>query len=200
MDQPTLIVIGGANGSGKTTLAREYISVEGLDYLGADQIAFELNPDDVESVAIEAGRLFIRKIAETIENRESFIVESTLSGLSLRKWIKVAREAGFSIRVAFVYLDSPDLCIQRVSARVSRGGHHVPDEDILRRYSRSNLNFWDCYKNLADEWKLYNNTGDDVIPVALGSGNRIQVEDSGRFEKWLKMVTETTEVGTETES
>ncbi len=42
MEQPILIVIGGANGSGKTTLAREYITVEGLPYLGADQIAYEL--------------------------------------------------------------------------------------------------------------------------------------------------------------
>lgn len=66
MDQPTLIVIGGANGSGKTTLAREYISVENLPYLGADQIAYELNPENVESVAIEAGRLFIRKIEDSI--------------------------------------------------------------------------------------------------------------------------------------
>ena len=67
MEPPRLIVIGGANGSGKTTLAREYISVEGLPYLGADQIAYELKPDDVESVALEAGRLFIQKIAEAIE-------------------------------------------------------------------------------------------------------------------------------------
>ena len=76
MPQPTLILIGGANGSGKTTLAREYISVEGLPYLGADQIAYELNPEDVESVAIEADRLFIQKIAESLERKESVIVES----------------------------------------------------------------------------------------------------------------------------
>ena len=74
MDQPTLIVIGGANGSGKTTLVREYISVENLQYLGADQIAYELNPNNVESVAIDAGRLFVRKIANSISYRESFLL------------------------------------------------------------------------------------------------------------------------------
>ena len=115
MDEPRLILIGGANGSGKTTLAREYISVEGLPYLGADQIAYELNPDDVERVAIEAGRLFIQKIAESIELNKSFIVESTLSGLSLRKWLVRAREAGFLISTSFVYLDSAELCIDRVT-------------------------------------------------------------------------------------
>lgn len=190
MEQPILIVIGGANGSGKTTLAREYISVEGLPYLGADQIAYDLDLDDVESVAIQAGRLFIQKIAKSIERRQSFMVESTLSGISLRKWINAAHDSGFSVEVAFVYLDTPELCIERVSARVSRGGHHVPDEDILRRYSRSNLNFWNQYRKLADKWKLYNNTGSGVLPVAIGDDDGTQIEDSRRFEIWLRMVTQ----------
>ena len=189
MEQPTLIVIGGANGSGKTTLAREYVFVEALPYLGADQIAYELNPDNVESVAIQAGRMFIQRIAESIEKRQSFMVESTLSGLSLRKWINAAHDSGFSVEVAFVYLDTPELCIERVSARVSRGGH-VPDEDILRRYARSNLNFWNQYRKLADKWKLYNNTGSGVLPVAIGDDDGTQIEDSRRFEIWLKMVTQ----------
>src|SRR5437016_12405695 len=137
-----LVIIGGANGSGKTTLAREYINVENLPYLGADQIAYELNPENVESVAIEAGRLFIQKIAEYLDKRESFIVESTLSGLSLRKWISKAINLGYFISTAFVYLDSPELCVERVASRVTRGGHHVSDEDIMRRYGRSNQNFW----------------------------------------------------------
>lgn len=191
MEKPRLILIGGANGSGKTTLAREYISLENFPYLGADQLAFELRPENVESVAIEAGRLFIQKIAESIQLSETFIVESTLSGLSLRKWLKKARDAGFEIEIAFVYLDSPQLCIERVSARVSRGGHNVPDEDILRRYFRSNSNFWYHYKKLADIWKLYNNTGNGVLPVAFGDVNEAQIEDSRRFELWLKMVTRT---------
>ena len=191
MDEPRLILIGGANGSGKTTLAREYISVEGLPYLGADQIAYELNPDDVERVAIEAGRLFSQKIAESIELNKSFIVESTLSGLSLRKWLVRAREAGFLISTSFVYLDSAELCIDRVTSRVSRGGHHVPADDIRRRYDRSNKNFWHVYAPLSDEWRLYNNAGSGIIPVATGDKSGTLDSDSERFELWLKMVTET---------
>jgi predicted ABC-type ATPase len=190
MSEPTLIVIGGANGSGKTTLAREYIAVENLPYLGADQIAYDLNPDNVESVAIEAGRLFVKKIAESIANRQSFIVESTLSGLSLRKWIKAASDAGYFVKLAFIYLDSPELCIDRVSVRVARGGHHVPDEDIFRRYTRSNKNFWNHYSGLADQWKLFNNTHGSIRPVATGEGNDIIVADIERFSIWLEMVTE----------
>ena len=191
MDQPTLILIGGANGSGKTTLARQYISEQNLLYLGADQIAFELNPDNVESVAMDAGRLFIKKIDETLASRISFILESTLSGLSLQKWIRKARESGYFVKLAFVYLDSLNLCIKRVSARVSRGGHHVPAEDIVRRYSRSNRNFWHHYKDLSDEWKLFNNVDATIIPIATGDGSGIIVADDARFEIWLGTETET---------
>lgn len=186
--QPRLIVIGGANGSGKTTLAREYISVENLPYLGADQIAYDLNPADVESVAIEAGRLFIQRIADSIENHQSFIVESTLSGLSLRKWILKARDAGYLINVIFVYLDSPEVCIQRVSVRVAKGGHHVPDEDIIRRWTRSNHNFWYSYKDLANDWSLFNNGDSGIIQIAASGDTGFTVMDGERFERWQEMV------------
>lgn len=183
-----LILIGGANGSGKTTLAREYISVENLPYLGADQIAFELNPENVESVAIAAGRLFIQKIADSIEKHESFIVESTLSGLSLRKWIALARKSGYSVSILFVYLDSADVCIQRVSARVAKGGHHVPDEDIIRRYHRSNQNFWHVYRELADDWSLFNNADSGIVQIASSHENETVILDNERFKRWLEMV------------
>ncbi len=187
-DQPRLIVIGGANGSGKTTLSREYISVENLPYLGADQIAFDLNPQDVESVAIEAGRLFIRQISNRLNRNESFIVESTLSGMSLRKWVRRAREANYYVKSTFVYLDSAALCIERVAARVARGGHHVPTEDIERRYLRSNRNFWEHYKNESSAWELYNNTGETLVLVASGDDCDTIVSDIARFQRWLKMV------------
>lgn len=52
MEQPKLIIFGGANGSGKTTLAREFVLVDNIDYLGADEIARELNPNNPENGAI----------------------------------------------------------------------------------------------------------------------------------------------------
>lgn len=184
------MVIGGANGSGKTTVAKEYISSKNFPYLGADQIAAELNANDVESVAIEAGRIFIQKIDEFIEKRESFIVESTLSGLSLRKWIKKAAETGYFVSVSFVYLDSPQLCINRVRERVIKGGHHVPAEDIIRRYDRSNKNFWSVYAPLANEWKLFSNVAFKISAVATGERESVIILDEEKFEIWLEMVTD----------
>lgn len=190
MDGPLLIVIGGANGSGKTTLAREYVSADNLPYLGADQIAFELNPNDVESVAIQAGRLFIEKISENIARGESFIVESTLSGLSLAKWVRRAKSSGYLVRVLFVYLDSAQDCVDRVSLRVKKGGHFVPDEDIERRYERSNYNFWSTYRPLATNWALFNNSGDGIVQVAASgdSSDEIVILDEEKFYRWKRLV------------
>ena len=188
MENPKLIIIGGANGSGKTTLAREFVALEHFTYLGADEIARELNARQPEKVAIEAARLFSQKFGEYLEKRESLIVESTLSGLSLRKWIEKARSFDYAIKFLFVYLSSPELCIQRVAARVAKGGHDVPEADIRRRFARANFNFWHVYKNLADEWNLFYNAGDNIIQVAGGDQNDEIILDEARYAEWNETV------------
>lgn len=187
-EKPQLIIIGGANGSGKTTLAREFVALENYKYLGADEIARELNARNPETVAIEAARHFSRKFGELLEKRKSFVVESTLSGLSLRKWIEKAQKFDFTIEILFVYLSSPELCIQRVKARVAKGGHNVPETDIRRRFDRANSNFWCVYKDLADEWSLFFNDGETIIQVAGGDREGEIILDDARFIKWNEMV------------
>lgn len=102
MKQPQLIIIGGANGSGKTTLAREFVALENYTYLGADEIARELNAKQPETVAIEAARLFSQKLGEFIEKSETLFIESTLSGLSLRKWIERVRSFDYAVKILFI--------------------------------------------------------------------------------------------------
>ena len=187
-NQPELIIIGGANGSGKTTFAREIVAQTGIEYLGADEIAAELNPAAPETVAIEAARIFSRRFGEYLNSGESVLVESTLSGLSLKKFLRAAKENGFRIRVWFVYLDSAEMCVRRVAARVAKGGHHIPDKDVRRRFVRSNANFWNVYKNSADKWHLVFNAGDSFEQIAAGDGKGVIILDEARYEQWLKMV------------
>lgn len=182
-----MIVIGGANGSGKTTFARELVAESGIRYLGADEIATELNAAAPESVAIEAARMFSRRLNEAIENGESLLVESTLSGVSLKKFLAQAKHENFRISIYFVYLDSADLCVRRIAARVARGGHHVPEKDVRRRFSRSNQNFWNVYKELADKWSLIFNSGDDFQQVIAGDERGFIIFDEARYLQWLKI-------------
>ncbi len=136
-----LIVVGGPNGAGKTTFVEEYLRRHNIVYLGADQMAKEMNPEKPESVAIAAGREFFNRVQEMIRGDDSFIVETTLSGKSFRHSIEHGNEAGFVTTVHFVFNDGPDTSVARVLERVRRGGHNVPEADIRRRYQRSLVNF-----------------------------------------------------------
>ena len=191
MEQPKLILIGGANGSGKTTLARRFVELEQLRYLGADEIARELNPAQPESAAIAAAREFSQRLETAIASHESLIVEATLSGKSLRHSLAQARQQGYELTVAFVYLDSAELCLERIAVRVASGGHAVPEQDVRRRFARANQNFWHTYRQFADHWYLFYNAGDAIRQVAGCEAQRETVIDNERYTQWLKMVTTT---------
>lgn len=188
MPQPELIIIGGANGTGKTTLAREFVAVEKLRYLGADDVARELNAAHPKQAAIAAARLFSARLNAALDAGESLVVEATLSGLSMRNHLERARQRGYWIKILFVYLDSVELCIARIAARVARGGHPVPDLDVRRRFPRANRNFWHGYKPFADAWHLFYNAGAMIEQVASGTPHSELILDEERYQQWLIMV------------
>lgn len=190
MEHKELVIVGGPNGAGKTTFANEFLVQEAgaHHYLGADKIAYELNPEAPEKVSVAAGREFSRQLRERITAGENLIVESTLSGMSLLKTIELARACGFYIAIQFVFLDTADLCIARVQERVRKGGHNVPTPDINRRFGRSISNFWEKYRPLADKWKLaYNDIGRFEI-VALGNPEATTILNAPRFSHFRRLV------------
>jgi len=184
MDAPKLVVVGGPNGSGKSTFAMKHAETSGIRYIGADQIASELSPESPVSVRIEASRQFIIRIRESIEQRESLIIESTLAGKSLRNLIVHARNAGYSVTILFVFLDSADSCVERVKQRVKLGGHDVPEPDIRRRFVRAIENFWNIYRKLADFWVLVYNSGTKPENVAFGNEIHTIVRIDELFEQY----------------
>lgn len=186
MTKPRLLLIGGPNGAGKTTVALQYATVEGLPYLGADEIAASLNPSAPETVGVAAGRQFLRTIDEFIAKGESCVVESTMSGRTIRKRIVEATAHGYEVTIVFVFVDSPDVCVARVAQRVRKGGHHVPEADIRRRYVRSIRNFWSEYRSLADRWTLLYNGGEGTQTVSAGSPQQITIRDQNLHTTFLE--------------
>ena len=185
MASPTVLIVGGPNGAGKTTLAEPYAEQKSMPYLAADRIASELNPEDPYAVRVEAGRQFLRRLNAFTEERTPFVVESTLAGRSLARSIDRMNEAGYTTRIAFVVLDSADLCVRRVQERVRKGGHHVPDADVRRRYTRSKKNFWTLYRPKVDRWILFRNTGQSLQRVAEGDGDTQSVLRQSGYEKFF---------------
>ena len=68
------------------------------------------------------------------------MVETTLSGSTYLRMAARAKQAGFEIAVVFVGTDAVEINLERVKARVEKGGHDVPEEDQRRRYSRTLAN------------------------------------------------------------
>ncbi len=184
-----LIIVGGANGSGKTTFSKEIIVQNGLKFLNADEIEKELRESskDKNSKLLSAGKEFFRRLDSYLKKGESFVLESTLSGSYLQKVIQKAISLDYQIQIIYVFLKNPTDCIQRVKLRVKLGGHHVPTEDIIRRFYRSKNNFWKEYKNKADEWFMYYNVNTEIpILVAIGNNEHYTIEQNHLFEEFLK--------------
>lgn len=188
MSRPELIIVGGANGSGKTTVALDLAVLRGCPYLGADAIAEEISPGRPELAAIAAGKEFVRRVALAIHAGATFLIESTLAGRGLRHFIQDARTANYTVSIAYLFLDSADACVKRVSERVQKGGHSVPEPDIRRRFLRSLGNFWHFYCPLADNWTLLYNSGEEVVDVASGSLVEAKVREDGLYSVFLRLV------------
>jgi predicted ABC-type ATPase len=82
-----------------------------------------------------------------------------LSGLTYLNRLKRWKAAGRRIEIAYLRISSPQLALRRIAARVKQGGHNVPRRDVLRRFTRSRINFEKHYRLLADAWSVYDNSG-----------------------------------------
>ena len=165
--QPHAILIAGPNGAGKTTFAREYLpgEPEGVRFLNADLIAAGLSPFDPDRAALRAGRLLLSLIDESVAQRESFTVETTLSGHGYARSIPRWQAAGYFVTLIFLALPDVETAIARVAERVRQGGHDIPVPTIRRRFEAGRKNFETVFKPLVDEWLLIDNAGDAPVLI-----------------------------------
>jgi len=165
-DVPFLLIIAGPNGSGKSShWDREYRSRRlQFPYVNADEIARSMSASETRDrdamLAAEKTR------NEHIERRESFAFETVFSHPGKLKEIQRAKDAGYYIRLVFVGLASPQLCIARVQRRVARGGHPVPPDRIPGRYARNLENLAKAIP-LVDEAVIWDNSIEDQSPTEI---------------------------------
>lgn len=169
MNKKTLYIIAGANGSGKSTLAETILEKSHLKFLNADDIAREISPDAIDKVPITAGKIYFKRLNEYFNKNISFAVESTLSGNNIFRIISRAKQQNYKIILIYTFLKNCSICIERVKNRVKNGGHNVPEKDIIRRYYKSLIKFWNEYKNNVDEWTLFYN-GFEYAPIIVSYG------------------------------
>ncbi len=162
-----ILIIAGPNGAGKTTFAAEFLPNEARcpTFINADLIAAELNPLQPDLAAIQAGRLMLKMIHDCVEKEESFAFETTLSGRIYTRMIPLWQKEGYLIKLLFLRLPIPEMAITRVRQRVLEGGHDVPEQTIRRRFHSGWDNFQLVYKDMVDDWKVYDSSGG--IPILI---------------------------------
>lgn len=94
------------------------ITLSNLIFVNADIIAKEINPENTTGGKLAAGRVFFKEVNKHINEGKSFAIESTLSGLYFKKLINLAKNKGYIVKLIYIFLDNPEVCIERIKERV----------------------------------------------------------------------------------
>lgn len=185
-----MYIISGCNGAGKTTASMSILPeiLQCREFVNADEIARGLSPFNPESVAIEAGRLMLQRIATLIEGDISFAIETTLATKSYVKLVEKAHKNGFFVQLLFFWLETPEAAVKRVAKRVSEGGHNIETDVILRRYMAGISNFQNLFRNKVDMWLLVDNETNPRRIIAQGNPNHETIEDVELYTKFQAYV------------
>ena len=185
---PNLYIIAGCNVAGKTT-ASYTVFPELLgckEFVNADEIARGLSPLQPDTVAIEAGKIMLNRVNELIRQQKDLAFETTLSSMRLKEIIEQARANNYSVSLIFIWLNNPELAIDRVKQRVAEGGHHIPEYVIRRRYAKGLENLNERYMEMVDYLMIADNSYRPLKIVAKGnSKGSMEVMEREIFNKLL---------------
>lgn len=192
-------MLAGTNGAGKSSVGGAMIRRAGADYFNPDEATTAIlaaNPGmsatDANSAAWHQGkRLLQRAIAERLD----FAFETTLGGHTIPSLLQEAMAADIDVRMWFVGLSSPELHMDRVRARVARGGHDIPEDKIRARYDGSRVNLIELMPRLAELQVFDNSAGAEphagraprpVLILHLERGRILEMIDVTRTPPWAK--------------
>lgn len=185
-----MFIISGCNGSGKTTASYAMLPemLECREFVNSDEFAKSLSPFDPSAASITASRYMLMKINYLLERSKDFCVETTLATRSLVKIIEQAKEMGYSVTLLYFWLNSPELALERVEARVAAGGHRIDKETIYRRYYTGLSYLFDTYAPLCDRWVLADNSNPPFSVIAEGGQTGLKVLDEEKYRQILEML------------
>jgi predicted ABC-type ATPase len=168
VNRPIMTVIAGANGAGKSTLTSgNPATFASIPVLDPDAFAKTIPSSGKGLSPIAAGREVLRSTGQHLKRRESFAVETTLSGKNYLRMMRYARGIGRGFEVILIYIgtESVEINLARIAERVRTGGHDVPEIDVRRRYFRSLENLPIAVKS-ADHVLLFDNSKEQGYQLA----------------------------------
>ncbi len=136
---------------------------------------------------MQAARLTLERMAELMAEGKDFAVETTGATRSYVNIVRDAQARDYHVVLLYFWLKSPELAIERVALRVSKGGHHIPSEDVHRRYKRGIQNLLRLFIPIVNEWEVYDNSLGERIPIARGTLGK--APEIYRAEMWDRLYT-----------
>lgn len=142
-DRPRFWIVAGPNGCGKST------SYGHGDVAGLDGSVWIINPDLLTARLQKAERLSlldanlaaVQRIEQWLDAsivvHQTIGVETVLSSDKYRRLVEKAKAHDFEFCFVYVYVDSVETQLDRIRARVAKGGHDVPGDKVRARRERS---------------------------------------------------------------
>ena len=192
----TIWVLAGTNGAGKSSVGGAVLLEAGIEFYNPDQVTRDIMkayPDrSLEQANGEAWQRGADLLRAAIATPHNFAFETTLGGSTITNLLSGALRKGLAVQMWYCALASPELHIQRVRARVKRGGHDIPEHKIRERYDASRRNLIKLVPHLTT-LRLYDNSEEPQgspqprLIMATENGRAITL-DAAHVPAWAKPI------------
>jgi len=159
----------------------ESILAADLTFFNPDVYARQLRESNPNLSFFESNSLawnWGRDSLETaISTRQQWAFETTLGGDTITAMLRAAALMGIPLTIWYVGLETAELHINRVAARVAKGGHPIPSNDIYKRFINGPLNLISLMPHIS-VLKVFDNSADTPPETAERVSPKLLLEVS----------------------
>jgi len=179
-------LFAGVNGAGKSTLynlAMINQNIKNTIRINTDEIVREIGDWKNNSDQLKAAKMAINLRNECFLRGKSLNEETTLTGKTILKTIDRAKELGYELQLFYVGVSSTEIAKERIKNRVEKGGHHIENDIVEKRYYESLKNLKEIILKF-DKVYLYDNSK-KYKNIFSFSNNKILFKDNKSIS-WAK--------------
>ena len=179
-------LFAGVNGAGKSTLYNSESlnnDIKNTIRINTDEIVREIGDWKNNSDQLKAAKIAINLRNECFIYGKSFNEETTLTGKTILKTIERAKELGYELQLFYVGVNSTEIAKERIKSRVEKGGHHIENDIVEKRYYESLKNLKEILLKF-DKVYLYDNSK-KYKNIFSFSNNKILFKDNKSIS-WAK--------------